>query len=333
MAAAAAEVAAAEEIIAIAASQRRAIVEHIQARREAERAANVARVQGEADAAQAIVDIEAKKRRALVLYIQTHREVERATNEKLVEHGLDLTRRAGESFVVFNERIDASIQALADGAKSAGAEGAGGFVGAWQEFGGWKGVMSGASAAVGAFATGGWKAGVMSMAQTAMNFLPPGMAQAAQAALAAVSAVWGAIKGLFGPSEAELAGREAFASFHAGAVEELGGTQRFADEVQVAINAGWGRTLAETRAGFILWGTDAGLTYDEAFEKYAQYQTAVGAGNTVLMEQLEAEFAGVPTDGRGDERRRSTGRSRCGRGDRARLGEVDQRRAQRVSGL
>ena len=183
-------------------------------------------------------------------------------------------------------------QEEADAAAAIAQEGAGNFTKAWQEFGGWKGMMSGASAAVGAFATGGWKAGVMSMVQTAMSFLPPGLAQAAQVALAAVSAVWGKLKSWFGgPDEAELAAREMFAGFHKGAVDAFGDTQRFADEVQVAINAGWDRTLAETRAGFILMGTDMGKTYDEAFADYARYQTAVGEGNTELMEQIEAEYA------------------------------------------
>ena len=104
--------------------------------------------------------------------------------------------------------------------------------------------------------------------------------------------LWSGIKSLFGgPDEAEQAAREMFAGFHAGVVDELSGTQRFADEVQVAINAGWDRTLAETRAGFILMGTDMGKTYDEAFADYERYQNAVKAGNTELMAQIEAEYA------------------------------------------
>ena len=104
--------------------------------------------------------------------------------------------------------------------------------------------------------------------------------------------LWSGIKSLFGgPSEAEQAAREMFAGFHAGVVDELSGTQRYADEVQRAINDGWGRTLAETRAGFILTGTAAGLTYDESFAYYERYQHAVGAGNTELMTQIEADYA------------------------------------------
>ena len=85
--------------------------------------------------------------------------------------------------------------------------------------------------------------------------------------------------------------RDTFGAFHKGAVEALGGTQRYAEEVQVAIDAGWERTLAETRAGFIVMGADIGKTYDEAFADYERYQSAVGAGNTELMAQIEAEYA------------------------------------------
>ena len=98
-------------------------------------------------------------------------------------------------------------------------------------------------------------------------------------------------KGWGGPSKAEQEARATFAGFHKGVVDALGGTQRYADEVQVAINAGWDRTLAETRAGFILMGTDMGKTYDQAFADYERYQNAVKAGNTELMAQIEAEYA------------------------------------------
>ena len=121
-----------------------------------------------------------------------------------------------------------------------------------------------------AFATGGWVA----------------------AAIAGVGALIKGLKSLFGPSEAELEARRMFDGFHQGVVDTLGGTQAYIDEVQRAVNDGWARTNAETRAGFILWGTEAGLTYDQAFAKYSQYEKAVRDGNTSLMEQLDAEFAG-----------------------------------------
>ena len=132
-----------------------------------------------------------------------------------------------------------------------------------------------------------------------LDAIVPGLGQFAGALVAAAGKLWGGIKKLWGgikeffggPSEAELAGRELFDGFHRGAVEALGGTQRFADEVQVAINAGWDSTLAETRAGFILMGTDMGKTYDQAFADYERYQHAVKAGNTDLMAQIDAEYA------------------------------------------
>ena len=103
--------------------------------------------------------------------------------------------------------------------------------------------------------------------------------------------VWGGIKNLFGgPSEAELLARELFSNFHKGAKAELDGTERYADEVARAVDDGWDVTLAETRAAFILWGTDAGKTYDQAFADYGKYQDAVKSGNTDLMKQIEDEY-------------------------------------------
>ena len=111
------------------------------------------------------------------------------------------------------------------------------------------------------------------------------------AALAAASVAVQTLMGLFSASAAELAARKSFAEFHKGAVESLGKTHRFAAEVQRGIAAGWDSTLAETRAAFILWGTDAGRTYDQAFNDYARYEEAVRTGNTALMAQIESEYA------------------------------------------
>ena len=287
-AAAAEAVAAAEKLIAIEATKRRAIVEHIQARREAEREAAAelialeaskrlavvahlqARREAELAAATEAIAIEAAKRRAVVLHIQARREAERAATEQVV---IDARAAAGEWISIWQRAF----------------EGGGGLFGAFQATiqKGLSGITSSVQGKLsGALGSnlGGMIGGLFS----------GGMTTAITLGLKGVAAIgkkiWGWIAG--GPSEAELAAREAFAGFHKGAVEALGGTQRFADEVQVAINAGWGTTLAETRAGFILWGTDAGLTYDQAFAKYEQYQGAVAAGNTELMAQLEEEFAG-----------------------------------------
>ena len=102
-AAAAEAVAAAEKLIAIEATKRRAIVEHIQARREAEREAAAelialeaskrlavvahlqARREAELAAATEAIAIEAAKRRAVVLHIQARREAEREATEQIVD--------------------------------------------------------------------------------------------------------------------------------------------------------------------------------------------------------------------------------------------------------
>ena len=110
-------------------------------------------------------------------------------------------------------------------------------------------------------------------------------------AIAGVAAAALFFKGWGGPDKAEQEARAIFAGFHKGATDALGGTQRFADEVQRAIDDGWDRTLAESRAGFILWGTDAGKTYDAAFADYGRYEKAVRDGNTALMKQIDAEYA------------------------------------------
>ena len=76
-----------------------------------------------------------------------------------------------------------------------------------------------------------------------------------------------------------------------GVVGELGKTQRFIDEVQRAVADGWDQTLAESRAGFIIWGQAAGKTYDQAFADYARYEKAVRDGNTAIIAQIEDEYA------------------------------------------
>ena len=101
----------------------------------------------------------------------------------------------------------------------------------WARGGGMSGMFTGMTGAIGAFSTGGWKGGLMSMANTALSFLPPGMAQAAQAALAAFSAVWKAIKK---PSEAELKARKDVDDYEKSFIENLDPAQ-----LQEAMDAGW----------------------------------------------------------------------------------------------
>ena len=101
----------------------------------------------------------------------------------------------------------------------------------------------------------------------------------------------GLLMELGGPSKAELAARDAFGAWHKGVVGELGKTKRFIEEVQRAVADGWDQTLAESRAGFIIWGQAAGKTYDEAFADYARYEKAVRDGNTAIIAQIEDEYA------------------------------------------
>ena len=250
-------------------------------------------MQGEADAAQAIVDIEAAKRRAIVLHIQKRREALRdaeleaaAATDKVEQSSAKLNvtlaalagqmgGAAGQALNLVASMIQTNDQ-LKEGEEGfsrvqiGAALAASAFHVMGDAIGGTAGkILSAAGDIASAFATGGWVA----------------------AAIVGVGALIKGLKSLFGPSEAELAAREMFAGFHKGVVETLGGTQAYIDEVQRAVNDGWTRTNAETRAGFILLGTEAGLSYDQAFLKYSQYEQAVRTGNTALMEQLEAEFA------------------------------------------
>lgn len=157
---------------------------------------------------------------------------------------------------------------------------------AWARGGGLSGMFTGMTGAISAFATGGWQGGLTSMLNTAASFLPPGMAQVAQAALAAVSAVWSAIKR---PSEAEIQARKTFESMHQIAVTELGGIAEYQDQVSRLMADGWDRTLAETVAGFEHWGAQAGIAHDYVIAKYAEYQAAVKAGDADRMAAIEAE--------------------------------------------
>ena len=110
-------------------------------------------------------------------------------------------------------------------------------------------------------------------------------------AAAGVGAAFAFFKGFGGPSKAELEARKTFGAFRERAIAEMGQTQAYIDEVQHAVNVGWDRTLAETRAAFMVTGTAAGVAYDEAFRIYGQYEKSVRDGNTALMAQIEATYA------------------------------------------
>ena len=110
-------------------------------------------------------------------------------------------------------------------------------------------------------------------------------------AAAGIGAAVSFFKGFGGPSKAEKEARQTFGAFRERAIAEMGQTQAYIGEVQRAVKDGWDRTLAETRAAFMVTGTAAGVAYDEAFRIYGQYQDAVGDGNTALMAQIEATYA------------------------------------------
>ena len=121
---------------------------------------------------------------------------------------------------------------------------------------------------------------------TALSFLPPGMAQVAQASLAAFSAVWSAIKR---PSEEEIQARKTFAGMHEIAVAELGGIAEYQDQVATLMADGWDRTLAETVSRIRALGREAGIAHDYVVAKYAEYQAAVKAGDAERMAAIEDE--------------------------------------------
>ena len=54
---------------------------------------------------------------------------------------------------------------------------------------------------------------------------------------------------------------------------------------------GGDRSTAEMRAAFVHLGQQAGLTYDESFDAYAQYEKAVREGDVDTMRQLEGSLA------------------------------------------
>ena len=158
---------------------------------------------------------------------------------------------------------------------------------AWDRAGGFTGMFTGMTGAVSAFATGGWKGGVMSIVNTAASLLPPGMAQAAQVAIAAFGAVWKAIKR---PSEEEIAARKSFQGIHDSAVTTFGETAAYTESVQRLVSDGWDRTLAETVVGFEQAAAAAGVSHAEAVALYAQYQIAVQDGNTELVASIEETY-------------------------------------------
>ena len=158
--------------------------------------------------------------------------------------------------------------------------------------GGISGMFSSGFADIGgivsAFTSGDWKSGIDSLITTGLNFLPPGMSQIAQVGYAAFKKAWDWFRK---PSETELAARSMWTDVETQVIDTLQGNADYSAEVDRAMADGWDRSTAEMRAAFVHLGQQAGLTYDESFDAYAQYEKAVREGDVDTMRQLEGSLA------------------------------------------
>ena len=158
---------------------------------------------------------------------------------------------------------------------------AGGIAGFFQN------TMGGVSGVMSSFVNGDWKTSLGNMVSMGLNTLVPGLGTVANLA-------FGAFKGVFDffkkPSESELATRETFHSIAEVSRTTLGNDALVNAEYQSAIRQGWSETEARTVAAFLGIGKQAGLTHDEAFNYYAQYEQAVRDGNEKLVNSITADF-------------------------------------------
>ena len=97
-----------------------------------------------------------------------------------------------------------------------------------------------------------------------------------------------------GPSKAQLAARETFAGFHEGAVEALGGTlSALSTRCRSPSTPGGTGRWPKRAQRLSVWGTDAGLTYDQAFsQNMGNTKKPWPLATRTLMAQLEEEFEG-----------------------------------------
>ena len=160
----------------------------------------------------------------------------------------------------------------------------------FDKFGGWSGMFTGVMGAFHGFLDGGWKGGLSQMANMALSFLPPGMAQAAQAALGAFKAVWN--KFFKKPSEAELQARESFSGMQQAFKDNIGEIPQYQEYVNSLLSQDWDRNLAEVKAGFDYWAQQAGLGFEESGRLYTQYQDAIKAGDNEEVARIEAVVQG-----------------------------------------
>ena len=151
------------------------------------------------------------------------------------------------------------------------------------------GALGGVSGILSQFLNGDWKSTLSSMVSMGLNTLVPGLGTIANQAFAAFKTAWDWFKK---PSETELAARETWHTVGQTVVDTLRRTQEFSAEVDRAMADGWDRSTAEMRAAFVLYGQQAGLTYDESFDAYATYEQAVRDGDVELAEQMLATLQG-----------------------------------------
>ena len=160
----------------------------------------------------------------------------------------------------------------------------------FEKWGGWSRMFGGAMSAFHGFMDGGWKGGLSQMANMALEFLPPGMAQAAQAALGAFKAIWN--KWFKKPSEAEIEARKTFDSLQSNFVSTLGDMADYQEYYASLMTQGWDHNQAQVKAGFDTLGRQAGVTWEEIGRVHTQYLEAVKAGDAAELARIETIVEG-----------------------------------------
>ena len=311
----------AERLKQIDAAKRRAIVEHIQQRREMEQTAAGERVRDAATAAQDELGIAAAKRRAIVGHIQQRREMERkAAGERVKEAAaaaqdeLDIAaakRRAIVEHIQQRRKMEEAGRVAAtqwttsffDTLASA-FEGGGGFAGAMKSLGSQGlgqifssitgGAGGGFTQALGKIFSGGGVLGkigsigtkigsgigkFMSLGLNGVPIVGPFLAAFGGPLLKGLGALGKKIGGFFkrifgGPSEAELAGRQAWRSSADGLAAEAN-----AEQIQQALGAGWAN-VEDAKAWIVLRDavTKAGGSAADAEGLWQRYVAAIKQG-------------------------------------------------------
>lgn len=122
--------------------------------------------------------------------------------------------------------------------------------------------------------------------------LTGGISTAISFGLQAIGKLGGWIKGMFGPSDAEMAARDSFSATRRAFVAEIGQIPQYQEYVTSLLSQGWDRNLAEVKAGFDLFGRQAGVTWAEIGDIYGSYQDAVKEGDEAEMARIMAIVEG-----------------------------------------